>query len=320
MARTIRNSGRVQRRTAIVFFALMGLLAPASPALATPPGDSVIVLEGATSAEGIAAGRGTTFYAGDLMLGDIYRGDLRNGHAELYIDVSDFDATPRMAVGMKADIRNDLLFVAGGSTGKAYVYDTESGEPVKDFTLASGFINDVALTRDGAWFTNSAAGELYFIPVGRHGRLGDMKKLTLNGPAAALPGAFNINGIASARDGDVLIVAHSGFGRLFTVDPETGGSAEIAGVDVPNVDGIVVRGNQLWAVQNFKNQISRIRLADDLSSGELRKVITNGNFKIPTTAALFSNTRHGSTLAAVNAKFMDTTATQYEVVLVPAWD
>ena len=83
MARTTRNSGRVQRRTAIVFFALMGLLAPASPASATPPGDSVIVLEGATSAEGIAAGRGTTFYAGDLMLGDIYRGDIRGGHAEL---------------------------------------------------------------------------------------------------------------------------------------------------------------------------------------------------------------------------------------------
>ena len=39
----------------------------------------VIVLPGATSAEGIAAGRGSTFYAGDLFNGDIFRGDLRSG-------------------------------------------------------------------------------------------------------------------------------------------------------------------------------------------------------------------------------------------------
>lgn len=318
MARTTQNSGRVQRRTAMVFLALMGLLAPAGPAASAPPKDSVIVLEGATSAEGIAAGRGTTFYAGDLMLGDIYRGDIRKGTAELFIDVSDFDATKRMAVGMKADVRNDLLFVAGGTTGKAYVYDTEAGEPIKDYTLARGFINDVALTRDGAWFTNSAAAELYFIPVGRHGTLGDVQTLKLSGPAAGLPGAFNINGIAAADRGRTLVVAHSGLAKLFTVNPKTGGSAVIAGVNVPNVDGIVVRGNQLWAVQNFSNQISRIRLTDDLSSGVVRDVITNSNFKVPTTAALFTNTRFGSTLAAVNAKFMDAKATQYEVVLVPA--
>jgi sugar lactone lactonase YvrE len=304
----------------MVFLALMGLLAPVSPATATAPKEPVIVLDGATSAEGIAAGEGTTFYAGDLQLGDIYRGDIRGGKADLFIDVSDFDATQRAAVGMKADVRNDLLFVAGGATGKAYVYNTASGEPVQEYVLAPGFINDVTLTPEGAWFTNSAAPELYFIPVGWHGKLGEVQTLQLNGPAAELAGAFNINGIAAADDGRVLIVAHSGLGKLYTVDPGTGDTAAIAGVDVPNVDGILVRGHQLWAVQNFSNQISRVRLADDLASGEIRKVITSEDFNVPTTVAFFGNTRSGSTLAAVNAKFNDTTATQYEVVLVPAWD
>jgi hypothetical protein len=304
----------------MVFLALMGLLMPVGPATAAPPKDPVIVLEGASSAEGIAAGEGTTFYAGDLMRGDIYRGDIRSGKAELFIDVSGFDATQRAAVGMKADAGNDLLFVAGGATGKAYVYDTGSGEHVKDYTLAPGFINDVTLTGEGAWFTNSAAPELYFIPVGPHGKLGGLQTLKLSGPAAELSGSFSLNGIAAADDGRALIVAHSGLGKLFTVDPETGASAVIAGVDVPNVDGILVRGSQLWAVQNFSNQISRVRLADDLASGEIRKVITSADFKVPTTVAFFGNTRFGSTLAAVNAKFNDTTATQYEVVLVPAWN
>ena len=134
--------------------------------------------------KGSPPAKGTTFYAGDLQLGDIYRGDIRSGKAELFIDVSNFDATPRAAVGMKADVRNDLLFVAGGATGKAYVYDTASGEPVKDYTLAPGFINDVTLTDEGAWFTNSVAAELYFVPVGRHGKLGKVQTLTLTGPAA----------------------------------------------------------------------------------------------------------------------------------------
>jgi sugar lactone lactonase YvrE len=303
----------------MVFLALMGLLAPVSPATATSPKDAVIVLEGAKSAEGIAAGDGTTFYAGDLQVGDIYRGDINSGKAKLFIDVSEFDAAPRAAVGMKADLRNDLLFVAGGATGKAYVYDTASGEPVKDYTLAPGFINDVTLTDEGAWFTNSVAAELYFIPVGRHGRLGDVQKLALHGPAAKIAGTFSLNGIAAADDGRTLIVAHSGLGRLFTVDPETGNSAVIAGVDVPNVDGILLRGSQLWAVQNFSNQISRFRLADDLAWADPWKVITSAYFNVPTTVDFFGDTRDGDTLAAVNAKFNDTTATQYEVVLVPAW-
>lgn len=158
-------------------------------------------------------------------MGDIYRGDIRKDKARLFIDVSDFDSQPRAAVGMKADTRNNLLFVAGGGTGKAFVYNTESGEPVEDFTLAPGFINDVTLTRDGAWFTNSAAGELYFLPVGRHGELGDIEHLDLSGPASELTGPFHLNGIAAAKNDRFLIVAHSNNKALYTVDPETGESA-----------------------------------------------------------------------------------------------
>ena len=46
---------------------------------AAKPFPGLIVLPGATSAEGIATGIGSTFYAGDLFAGDIFRGDLRGG-------------------------------------------------------------------------------------------------------------------------------------------------------------------------------------------------------------------------------------------------
>ena len=113
----------------------------------------------------------------------------------------------------------------------------------------------------------------------------------------------------------LVTISHSNNKALYTVNPETGESALIAGVDVPNVDGILARGRTVWAVQNFLNKIARIELADDLSSGEVRDTVTSPDFNVPTTVARF-----GDTLAAVNAKFMDTTATQYEVVLVQAWD
>lgn len=96
------------------------------------------------------------------------------------------------------------------------------------------------------------------------------------------------------------------------MNPESGASALIEHVSVPNVDGIVVRGRQLWAVQN-SNQINRIDLSNDLSSGEVEDVIHSKDFNVPATAALF-----GDTLAAVNAQFMHPQDTRFEVVLVPA--
>jgi hypothetical protein len=87
-------------------------------------------------------------------------------------------------------------------------------------------------------------------------------------------------------------------------------------VSVPNVDGIVLDGHRLWAVQNFTNQISVIRVSPDLSSGVVERVITTSAFEVPTTAA-----KIGSSLGVINAKF-DTgfppTADQYEVVIVKA--
>ncbi len=306
---------RVRRATVpLLLLALMAALA--APAVAARPAE-VIVLPGASSAEGIAAGRGATFYAGDLFLGDIFRGNLQRGTAELFVDAPD----GRMAVGMAVNLAHDLLFVAGGFTGQAYIYDLRSGATVASYQFAApatSLVNDVALTKDGAWFTDSFQAQLYFVPVSRAGVPGPtFRTLALSGPAAAISGvsgAVNLNGIQATANGKTLIVAHSANAQLYTVDPATGASATIAGVSVPNVDGIVLEAGRLWAVQNFSNQVSRIRLAPDLSSGVVEAVITSELFQIPTTAARF-----GSRLAVVNAKFdtgIPPTADQYEVILV----
>jgi sugar lactone lactonase YvrE len=217
---------------------------------------------------------------------------------------------------MTFDESTALLWVAGGFTGQAYVYDTRTASTVATYQFADPatgpLVNDVALTNEGAWFTATTAPVLYFVPF--DGEPGAFETLSLSGPAADTSKDFNNNGIVATPDGGTLIVGHSGNGELYTVDPSNGESALIEGVSVPNVDGIVLRGKWLWAVQNFSNQISAVRLKPDLSSGRVDHVITSDLFHIPATAALF-----GSRLAVVNAHF-DTgfppTAEEYEVVIV----
>jgi sugar lactone lactonase YvrE len=309
-----RSFVRGLRHAAVPLLVTACLVGLAGPAQATPR-ELVIVLPGATSAEGIATGAGSTFYAGDILTGDIFRGDICRGTASLFID-----APPgRFAVGMKADLRHGLLFVAGGFNGQGYAYDLRTGATVATYQFASpdgSDVNDVIVTPQGAWFTDSFRPQLYFVPVTGWLAPGPFRTLAVTGPAAEISGDFNLNGIEATPDGQRLVVAHSANGRVYTVDPTTGASEVIAGVEVPNVDGIVLRGRQLWAVQNADNRISRWRLDHKLTSGRPTGVIESANFAIPTTAALF-----GDRLAAVNAHF-DTgfppTAPQYEVVVVRA--
>jgi sugar lactone lactonase YvrE len=298
--------------TGLVATLALGVIGPGSTVSARQF-PAVIVLPGARSAEGIATGRGSTFYAGDLFSGDIFRGDLRTGAVERFIH----PPPGRMALGLKADVRHGLLFVAGGFTGQAYVYDLETGADLATFQLGA-FINDVVVTEDAAWFTDSALPRLYRIPVHPGG---SVRTLTVTGPAADTSGTGgvpNLNGIAVAPNGKTLIVSHSSLGGLFRVNPRTGASALIEGVPVPSVDGILLSGDRLYATQTFLNQITEIDLSPDLTQGTIERIITSPLFEIPTSVA-----RRGDRLAVVNAKF-DTgfppTAATYEVVIIEDHD
>jgi hypothetical protein len=219
-----------------------------------------------------------------------------------------------MATGIRVDEAHGLLFVAGAATGHGYVYDLETGAPIADYTFAAGqFINDVAVTDDAAWFTDSNAGVLSRVAITGAGSVGASSTLRLSGPAATVTPGFNLNGIAVAPNG-TLLVSHTANGTVYTVDPDTAASADIAGVDTPNVDGILFEAGRLFAVRNVDNLIVELRLSGELSSATVVQTITDDAFEVPTTVA-----RWGNRLAAVNAKF-DTgfppTADTFEVVQV----
>ena len=292
--------------------ALVGIVAalavPTSTAAAPSHGrhdqlPDTIDLPSGFAGEGVAVGAGSTFYAGSVSDGRVARGDLRLGTSDVFVSSPLVPA----ATGLKADLRHNLLWVSGAATGQAAVYNLETGEPVAALTLttAPSFINDVIITRDAAYFTNSAAAEIYRVPVSHDGEVGAPETIALTGPAAEIAGAFNLNGIEATQDGRTLIVVNSSSGRLFTVDTTTGGSAliDVGGATFPSGDGILLQGRTLYVLQNgltmppSANQVSVIRLHHHLTTGRLVDTITSDLFETATTVA-----GRGHLLVAVNAQ------------------
>jgi sugar lactone lactonase YvrE len=290
-------------------FLLSALVAPAlalTMAASSDPPKSIPIPDD-FAPEGIAVGGDSTFYTGSLWDGDIYRGDLLTGSGEVFIDVSG-----SQAVGLKVDDRHHLLFVAAGVTGRGLVYDTRDGSTEASLELApanTSLINDVAVTKDAAYFTNTTAPEIYKVSIAADGAIGEPETITVTGPAAPVVNGFGLNGIDVSPDGDTLIVSHTGLGAIFTVDPESGVSRK---VDVPggplpeSLDGILLDKDDedvvLWVVANFSNTVIRLELEDDYSSAEVDDLLTNddvdGLFRVPTTVA-----EHRDDLVLVNGRF-----------------
>lgn len=287
------------------------------PLLIGTEAPAVISLPNGFQPEGIAAGEGTTFYVGSIPTGAIYRGDLRTGEGDILVQSKE----GRQAIGLKYDNRTGLLFVAGGGTGYAYVYNGETGEDVVQIqlTVSLRFINDVIITKDAAYFTNSSRPVLYRVPLARNGELTDVpivETISLGGDYQFTTDKLNANGIAATPDGKALIIVNSVDGVLYNVHPTTGIAKRIdLGADeLRDGDGILLKGKTLYVVQNSLNQIAVIELNSDFSSGTIVDTITSPLFRVPTTIAGF-----GNALYAVNAHFGTdlTDDTEYEVVRIP---
>lgn len=259
--------------------------------------------------EGIDVGRGGQAYLGSLADGDIYRVDLRTGAGEV---ISEGPGTP--SVGVEVD-RRGRLFVAGGDAGDARVIDTRTGDVLASYPLGGGFVNDVVVTRDAAWFTDSVQPVVHKLSFGRRGSLPEVaERLSITGEFVYGEG-FNANGIEVTPDGEALLVVQSSTGLLFRIDPKSGASTtvDLAGETLANGDGLTLDGRTLYAVQNRLNTLAVVRLARDGRSGLVEQRITDARFDVPTTVA-----RSGERLYLPNARFgtPPTPTTPYTLVAV----
>jgi sugar lactone lactonase YvrE len=278
------------RRTTILLTLLVTMAMPAATAADAFP--QRLDLPDDFAPEGIAIGHGHTFYTGSLGVRGIWRGDLRSGEGSPLV------ASGGPFVGMKVDQQN-RLWVAGGPVGNGYLFDAGTGALLRTIQLAptgdASFVNDVVVTGEAAWFTDSFRGVVYRVSLDGT----SVAEVDLTAIAPAAPGVFRLNGIAATPNGDTLIVVDSTAGALFAVDAASGNAAPIplSGGTVTAGDGIVLHGRTLYVVRNAANLVAVVQLAPDLSSGTVVREIT-GDFDFPTTAALF-----GSSLYVVNARF-----------------
>jgi hypothetical protein len=200
-------------------------------------------------------------------------------------------------------VSKKLLYVAGGPTGDAYVYDAQSGADVRTYSFSpGGFINDVVVTKEAAWFTDSFSPFLYKVPVTRNGTPGDpsqVEAIPLTGDIVYQDG-FNANGIDATPDGKALIIVQTNTGKLFTVNRSSGVTSQIdlGGDNVALGDGILLDGPNLFVVQGFMNVVAKVSLVPDLSSGLVVSRTGDDDFDIPTTVA-----EAGNALYLVNARF-----------------
>ncbi|MGH2922213.1 MAG: superoxide dismutase [Gaiellaceae bacterium] len=244
--------------------------------------------------EGIAIGKGTTFYVGSIPTGRIWRGNLRTGQGSVVVP-----DRGRRAIGIDIDNRK-RLFVAGGPLGSGYVYNARTGADIAQytFTTETSFVNDVVVTRTAAWFTDSARQFIYKVPIGRRGQLGAAQAIPLTGDIVYTTG-FNANGVEATRNGRTLIIVQSNTGKLFTVNRQgVTNEIDLGGATVAG-DGLLLHGKALYVVvRSPVDGIAVVRLSRDLSSGTVVRTITKTGLDDPTTIDKF-----GRSLYAVNARF-----------------
>jgi hypothetical protein len=290
-----------RRLSAVVrapFAALLTLGIVAGPVAAAPPFPDRIDLPNGWAPEGITAGPGTTVYVGSLVDGAVWQADVRTGEGSILVP----GVAGNVAVGTEYEADADRLWVAGGPTGQVRVYDASSGELLETYVFSpAGFLNDLVVTDDAVYVTDSNIQQLDVIPLGPDDALpdpADVETLPLSGDIAFIANQFNANGIEEARGW--LIVVQSNTGQLFRVDPATGEATaiDLGGASVSAGDGLLVHGSTLYVVRNQLNLVADFKLGPGLASATLVDELTSADLAVPTTIA-----RVAGSLYAVNARF-----------------
>jgi streptogramin lyase len=317
--------GLVVRRFVVLFIAVLAFVLAPWPATAAPPDNfpDQIDLPPGFFPEGIESGRGTSVFVGSLVDGDIWRGDVRTGSGAVFAD----GEPGRASVGIAYEAAQNRLWVAGGGpgfgtgNGDVRVYDASSGTLLGTFIPPGevGALNDVAITRDAVYVTDSFNAQLVKIALPANGSLpskDDVTLLPVTGDFVQTPNVVNLNGIV-AKNG-TLLVGQSNTGKLFRVDPATGTADEVdlGGAALTNADGLELRGHLLYVVRNVDDVglVTVVRLGSQLASGVVLGDITDPGLDVPSTATVAAGR-----LWVVNARFTTprTPDTPYWITQLP---
>jgi hypothetical protein len=263
-----------------------------------------------------------SLYAGSLVNGAIWKADPRTGTGRVLWPGEEGS----VAVGVDYDQRRDLLWVAGGPTGEVRAQDAGTGKVVATYTFKDAqFINDLTVTRRAVYATDSMRAVLLVVPLGPPDEelpaTGVEQTVPLTGDYVHVPGEFNLNGIVYAP-GRTLLAVQTVNGNLYSIERDTGAATlvTVEDADLTSGDGLERRGEVLYVVRNFLNEIvalGQTGATEDGAPTEYTRIstITDDGFAVPTTVA----SARGQ-LYAVNARLDITDPqpdTEYWITRVP---
>jgi len=289
-----------------LLLATASLLASTLTTLPANAGDkpfpkTIAALSG-SAPEGFTVGEGHTGYNGSVD-GSIYKMDLRTGQGEILVP-ADSDSFDCRKLGMRVDPRTNYLFVAGCVYGNAYVFDADSGALIMEYQLDNSgmsIVNDLAITEDAVYFTDSAQPFLYVLPLMEDGALPDPG---VEIGVIPLPDAFAIdpavfccggNGIVATPGEEALIVGHANNAELYRVDLTTFDVDLIAVTPALSgfLDGIVMRGKTLYILTPTDpapiDGIQVVEMDSGMFSGNLVRIITDPDLDDVASGAFFGN-------------------------------
>jgi Cu-Zn family superoxide dismutase len=245
---------------------------------------------------------GHYFYVGAVGDGTIYRGTL--GDATLHTFIP--GVAGRVSVGLKT--LKGSLYVAGGATGKIYVYDlrTPSAAPITLDTGAGGFLNDLVVTgRGDVYVTDSFRPTLWHVAADQVKAGGTVDAISVAPEIAYTAGAFNLNGIVSYRGGRELVVVNTADGALYSIRFHETSARTITRVAAPAMvggDGLLRDNGRLVVVRGDPASLTFLKLTAGRSEARLVKVVTDPTLRGPSTVAA---ARHR--YLVVNADFATST-------------
>ncbi|MDJ0470724.1 SMP-30/gluconolactonase/LRE family protein [Rhodococcoides fascians] len=289
--------------------------APASsaPSSSGPSNAGVYNLPGTgVFPEGITAAD-DTFYVTSTSDGAVFRGTVGSPDVSVFLPGGADGRTGAAGIDTADDDdlidRASYLVIAGGATGKVWVYDRGTGGLAATFANGLGadatFLNDVAIADNGdAYVTDSRSPVLYRIPFEQ------MMAGVQDGPLetfASFDGTpfvygegFNANGIVENDNESALIVVQSSTGNLYRIDKTSKEvtQVDLGGATLTNGDGMEMDDDTLYVVRNRDGLISKVDLDDDGRRGSVTGEITDPSFAYPTTVAAVDDR-----LLVVNSQF-----------------
>lgn len=235
---------------------------------------------------GVDQSRGVFYVSATNREGTIYRGELGQEQLQVWVGPRTGDN------GRGIDVDDaGRVYVAGGPSAEVRVFDASGTLLAELPTGATGsFLNDVWVGKDGAayvtdsslpriWRVEQRGGE-WVIELWR-----DVSDTIAYTPSLA---DFDLGGIAGTPNGRYLLTTQGTTGQLWRIDLATKAitEVEVDGSPLVNADGIVLRGDHLYVVQNFSRQITELQLSDDLSSAVVSEVLPTPADRTFTTAKI----------------------------------